>query len=170
MKKSICVILCLLLIISVSGCSSAPQKIREPVTYYYRIRNIEYDAPNGIICAEVREAYGNANNYTYLVEQYLRGPLDGSYTSPFPAGTTLVHLDFLKDTVLVVLSSHISLLSGSDLSIASTCLAKTVLEMTGMKEVKISSQGDLLNGQESITISLNDFVMVDDYVLTGVND
>ena len=113
--------------------------------------------------AEPRESFGHEEDYTYLVEQYLGGPISSECISPFPAGTSLEQLDFLKDKVLITLSSHISLLSGSELTIACTCLAKTLLEMTDMKEIRISSKDDLLDGKEYIVIAADDIVLTDSY-------
>lgn len=163
MRKAFAALMIFIVMLTAAGCSSIPQEVQEPVTYYYRVRDLDYSNQNGVIRSEIREAYGHTEDFTYLLEQYLRGPMDEQCISPFPAGTTLIHLDFLKDTVLVELSSHISLLSGSDLSIACTCLAKTMIEITGMKEVKITSQGDYLDGMESITISESSFDLVDKY-------
>ena len=70
----------------------------------------------------------------------------------------------MNDTVLIELSSHISLISGTELTIACVCLAKTVFQMTGMKAVRISAKGDLLDGQPFITISEKDFLLLDDWV------
>lgn len=161
MKKFLCIALVIILSASFFACNKTDANIRNPVLYYYRTRDLQYGVENGVITAEVRERFGHEEDYTYLVEQYLNGPMSSECISPFPAGTSLEQIDFLKDKVLITLSSHISLLSGSELTIACTCLAKTLLEMTGMKEVRISSKNDLIDGQEYISIATEDIVLLD---------
>ena len=138
--------------------------MRVPINDYYRAKEIQYNSPNGVIRTEIRESFGHEEDYAYLVQQYLGGPISLDCISPFPAGTTLEHIDFLKDKVLITLSSHISLLSGAELTVACTCLAQTLLEMTGMKEVRISSKDDLLDGKEYISIAADDVAFTDDHL------
>lgn len=165
MKRIMVLFLIAILVIPLFACTGQSKDLRSPVAFYYRTRDVSFDTDAGIISCEYRDGFGHEEDYVYLVEQYLNGPVSENCISPFPAGTTLVQLDFITNKVLIVLSSHISLLSGPELTIACTCLAKTVLEMTGMKEVKISSDGDLLNGNESITISMDDISFTDDYTV-----
>ena len=162
MKRIIAILLSVFMLIPCFGCAKKDTELRSPVAYYYRTRETSYNTSTGVISCEYRESFGHEEDYTHLVEQYLNGPTSGNCISPFPAGTTLVQLDFVTNKVLIVLSSHISLLSGPELTIACSCLARTVLELTGMKEVKISSDGDLLNGKEYISISLDDISLTDE--------
>ena len=162
MKRTTSIFLIAVLLITFvcTGCDRH-DKIREPIYFYYRTDNIEYGTDSGVITIEIRDGSGHMDDYVYLTNMYLGGPVTKGCYSPFPAGTTLIRLDLLKDTALVILSSHISLLSGAELSIACTCLARTLLEMTDMKAVQIVADGDLLDGKESITIRIDDFVTND---------
>lgn len=166
MKKILSLLMVLALVCTLSACAGKKRELISPVNFYYRSTSESYGTQSDIICFEQRESFGHEEDYAYLINNYLQGPTTGEQISPFPAGTTLISLDLVKDKVIVVLSSHISLLSGAELSIACTCLARTLHEMTGMKGVQISSQGDLLDGMESITISIDDYVLVDSYIPT----
>ena len=163
MKRMIHLILCLAFCLPTLGCTTKKETIRSPVKYYYRTTSVKYDTANGVITSETRESFGHEEDLNYLIEQYLNGPISSNCTSPFPAGTQLVQLDVLKNKVIIVLTSHISLLSGSELSIACTCLARTLLDLTDVKEVQIISKDDLLGGKESITIKAEDFILTDDF-------
>lgn len=166
MKRILCFLICILLCVSFTACSYYDANIRSPISFYYRTQAIEYNEADGVIRPEIRESFGHEEDYIYLVTQYLNGPVSSECISPFPAGTTLEELDFLKDKVLITLSSHISLLSGPELSVACTCLSKTVLEMTGKEEVRIRSKGSLIDGKEYISIALDDIVLFDDQLIT----
>ena len=163
MKRLLCIVLAILLLLSLAACSQGNSEPRVPVTFYYR--TLEYGLEKGekVISSEEREAFGHLEDYAYLVDMYLQGPTTENCISPFPAGTTLEQLDFMADTVLIQLSSHISLISGAELTVACVCLGKTVSQMTGMKSVRISAKGDLLDGKEYITISKEDFRLIDDW-------
>jgi spore germination protein GerM len=154
------------LLCTLGACAGKKRELISPVNFYYRSTSDSYGTQTDVICFEQRESFGHEEDYAYLINSYLQGPTTEKQVSPFPAGTTLVSLDLVKDKVIVVLSSHISLLSGAELSIACTCLAKTLHEMTGMKGVQISSQGDLLDGMEFITIGIDDYDLVDSFTPT----
>lgn len=162
MKRILCILLALIIMLPLSACGDNRKELRAPVNFYYRTREVEIGSEAGVISAEQRESFGHSDDYVYLTEIYLNGPTSGKCISPFPAGTTLEYLDFTQDKVLVELSSHISLLSGAELTIACVCLTKTLSELTGMKSVQITSKGDLLDGKESLTFSVNDFQLEDD--------
>ena len=166
MKKLLILLLIAALLFTLGACSNKRDALIVPVKFYYRSTASTYGTEADVISYELRESFGHEEDYAYLINNYLLGPTTMDRLSPFPAGTTLVSLDLVKDKVIVVLSSHISLLSGAELSIACTCLARTLHEMTGMKGVQISSQGDLLDGMESITINMNDYVLEDTYTPT----
>ena len=163
MKRLLCIALVLLTLFSLTACSQDHADPRVPVTFYYRTREYGLEKGQQVISSEEREAFGHREDYVYLVDMYLQGPTTQNCISPFPAGTTLEQLDLMTDKVLIQLSSHISLISGAELTIACICLGKTVCQMTGMKSVRISAKGDLLNGQEYITITEEDFRLLDDW-------
>ena len=163
MKKIFCFILVLVLLIPLAACSQAHVDPRVPVTFYYRAREYGLEKGETVVISEAREAFGHREDYQYLVEMYLQGPTTQNCISPFPAGTTLEQLDLMTDKTLIQLSSHISLISGVDLTLACICLAKTVCQMTGTKSVRISAKGDLLDGQEYITITEEDFRLLDNW-------
>lgn len=162
MKRILCILLTLVIMFPLSACGDNRKELRAPVNFYYRTREVEFGSGEGVISAEQRESFGHSDDYVYLTEIYLNGPTTGKCISPFPAGTTLEHLDFTQDKVLVELSSHISLLSGAELTIACVCLTKTLSELTGMKSVQITSKGDLLEGKESLTFSADGYQLEDD--------
>jgi hypothetical protein len=118
MKRLLCIALVLLTLFSLTACSQDHADPRVPVTFYYRTREYGLEKGQQVISAEEREAFGHREDYVYLVDMYLQGPTTQNCISPFPAGTTLEQLDLMTDKVLIQLSSHISLISGAELTIA----------------------------------------------------
>ena len=51
--------------------------------------------------------------------------------------------------------------SGMDLTIALTCLTKTIMSLTGCQEIILSASGTLLNGESFITLNQDSFLLID---------
>ena len=161
MKQIKFLILAIALCLTLVGCNDNPD-VQTPVTFYYQASTIDYENPNGILASEIRDATNHEKDYVYLVEQYLKGPQTPECTFPFPEGTTLESLDVLTGKINVVLSEEIAQLTDHKLTIACTCLSKTLLELTGMDAVTISAKGTLIDGAPSFTITKNDVTLTDD--------
>ncbi len=164
MKKILSLLFSILLTFSFSACKKNQVQPKEPINFYYRTQQLQYGSSQDVISAEVRDQFGHSEDYVYLINEYLLGPKTENCISPFPAGIYLVQLELVKNKAIVVLSAHIALLTGAELTIACTCLARTVQEMTGMKSVQISTERDLLDGESTIIIYEDDFVLEDDYI------
>lgn len=161
MKRIVCLITGILLCFTFFACSNATEDIQVPVAYYYQTADFDYQNPTGIIVSETHESFGHENDYFYLTEQYLNGPSTADCISPFPTGTHLEQLTILDDRIMVILSTDFATLSGHDLTIACSCFAKTLIEMTGLDTVTISAKDALLDGTPSITMTKNDFLLTD---------
>lgn len=159
MKRIISVLLTLACLIALSGCNSDAEDIKNPVTYYYQTAKINYNSANGMIATEVREASGHIEEYAYLIEQYLNGPRNTDCISPFPAGITLVEFELATNKAMLTLSPHITTLSGAELMFACVCLTKTISEMTGVRSVQIATVDGTINGNSTITLTPNSFVI-----------
>ena len=59
------------------------------------------------------------------------------------------------------LSTEFSNLNNLELTLSSSCLALTVLQLTGAEKVCISAQGALLNGQQAITMTRESLLLSD---------
>ncbi len=164
MKRFLCIVLTFSILFMFCACAKQGSQLKAPVNFYYKTRQIQYDTDENIIAAEQRESFGHEEDYEYLMEQYLYGPRTEKCISPFPAGITLEQFDLVKNKVIIVVSSHLAILSGYELTIACTCLAKTAAEMTGVETVQIISKDSLTDGQESIILSTDDLVFDDIYV------
>lgn len=156
MKRTICLILVLSCLLLLAACSNK-KSAKDPVNFYYCTPETEFGTQDSLIISQIRDAHGHSRDYHYLISQYLNGPTTYDCISPFPGGTTLEELDVDNSKARIVLSPHITTLSGSELMLACACITKTVLEMTGVHTVQISTSKGRLNGQDSITLTAGSF-------------
>ena len=159
MKKSICIILVVLLLCSLSACEN--KKIENPVNFYYLRTKYTYGSEDSVVSAEIHD-YPEIDNTAGLITQYLKGPQDSLLSSKFPFGTKLVTLEQQEHLISITLTDHISQLSGATLTLACICLAKTIMEYTGVKTVRISAETKLLSNMSYITVTEDDILLVDD--------
>lgn len=152
MKRTVCVIILLALLLCSCGRSS------DAVDFYYlRTCNHQDDYhayfSEGAIIAEERDVSGHRNDLNYLLTMYLRGPMDPQLKSPFPAGCSLIDVYMEGRELTVYLSSGASLLDDLDLNIACACLAKTCMQIAGTDTVHIQSRstGNLILFSTTIT-------------------
>ncbi len=161
MKRRICVIVVCILVFCITACSTETQRVHYSVNFYYRSYPVEFGPDSGVIAVEVRNAKTHANDYGYLLEQYLNGPRVSNCISPFPAGTTLKEFNISESSAKVILSPHLTKLSDSELMIACICLARTLFDLTSVQSVQIGAQNSLLNSQQYITITTDNFELWD---------
>lgn len=161
MKKLLCVILPLILLLSLAACSTSEGSIKDPVHFYYCQLEMSYGTEPGVIDKEVRDAQGLRQDYAYLLSLYLKGPKSYSLYSPFPTNTSLKYLSLDNGTASIQLGSSFAVLTGLDLTLACACITMTVCEMTGAQQVTISAADALLDGNSSITMSPEDILLLD---------
>jgi hypothetical protein len=117
--------------------------------------------PESLIVPEPRESSGFENKPDKLIDLYLRGPVDSRFVTPFPKDTILISSHRVYDILYLRLSNRISRLSGIDLFIACACLTLTAAEITGAKEVVISSESGDMDGMQQITMNANSIHLSD---------
>ena len=150
-----------LLLLFLPACSPDSTDPENTVNYYYMQTELEFGTKSGVIKTTERNIEGHSDDYFYLISQYLNGPISYDCVSPFPAGTTLEELYWDQNRVQVILSPHITTLSGLDLMVACACLTRTVSDMTGINTVQIRPTSGLLNGEQAITLTADSFVYWD---------
>lgn len=162
MKKTLCMILVLIVLLSLPACGSSKEKIQDPVFFYYQQLEPDYGTDPSILRKEIREAAGHRQDYSYLLSLYFNGPEDFSLYSPFPRNTALKSFTLQDNSAFVNLNFSFSALTGLDLSIACACITLTVCEMTGANSVTIRAENALLDGNPQITMTPDSFLMLDD--------
>ena len=145
MKKTLCLILILSVMLILLGCHYREGgEILEPVEFFYprKSSSFIYGSSEGVIAPEVREASGHRNDLPYLITMYLRGPQNDNLRSPFPAGCALDEIRTDHDTLYIRLSSEFTDLEGTEMTLACASFAKTCLAITDYKYIHINSQSN----------------------------
>ena len=162
MKKLISSVLIFAAIMLFTGCQNTKTDLSDTVTFYYIHNEPAYGTLHGIMAANVIELDDPQPNYDVLLDQYLGGHADEDCISPFPSGTKLENLEIGNEKAQLVLSPHMSALSGADLTVAFACLTRTVIELTDVKTVQIKIMDNQINGSDFVTFTLNSFAQYDE--------
>ena len=164
MRRSFLFILTILVLLLNSGCQKANRDIQQPVNFYYRANPVDYNSSSGVITAETRESSGYEQDPIGLIEQYLQGPLDAGYLSPFPSDVHVEELNSGESALQITLSANFSDLSGHNLTIACACLSKTLMEIMQCDTVQIYASGCDLGGNRFIEMKSDSFLFLDEYI------
>lgn len=165
MKRLFAIILLFLMLPCLCAC--AQEKILFPVTFHYLRAplpngEISHGAPDSVIVPEIREGDGHQEDFTFLLDIYLLGPLESTCRSPFPVGTRLEEFTLENGAASIVLSDDFGELTGIDLTLACGCLTMTVMDLTGAETVTILTEDTLLDGKESITMDRSNIILIDE--------
>lgn len=150
MRKLLAILLTALLL---CGCAAD-----NGIPFYYLRTEYEYGTADGVIAPESREIAGHDDDLNYLFRLYLEGPLDDTFSSPFPRGTYLLNAQLNANRLTLVLSVEYSTLVDMDQTLANACLAATGFQLTDANQVII------LSGEESYTLERSSFTLFDDTV------
>lgn len=162
MKNVILIILVAAITLLAIGCAKTADVSASTVTFYYIHNEPAYGTESGVIAANTIEVNQYERDYNQLLATYFNGPTNYDCVSPFPAGITLEELYIDENKAQLVLSPHMATISGSDLTVALACLTRTVIEMTDVKTVQIRISGNQINGEDSVTFTLNSFSQFDE--------
>ena len=166
MKRLFTILLLFLMLPCLCACAKE-EKLINPVAYHYLRApqangEISHGSADSIIAAEIREGDGYQENYNYLLDIYLLGPLDRDYRSPYPVGTSMKDFQLDGTTARILLSDDFGKLSGIDLTLACGCLTLTIMDLTGADTVTVMAEDTLLDGRESITMNRSNMILTDD--------
>ena len=163
MKRMICLLLSLSLLLGLPACAHHVDAPKEPVRFYYprHIDHFQYSDPDGVITHELRESAGYTERYTYLLNLYLRGPVTQELQDPFPVGTSVLSLELDPSSAELILTDSFAQLSGMDLTVACACLTLTVHGLTGAETLTITTQNRKLEPDGKIVMKLSDILFMD---------
>ncbi len=164
MKKLVSLILLACMLFTLSSCSEQTQP-ESPVTFYYRRANVSYTSGSSIVDSEQREGKGHASDITFLLKEYLQGPISQELVSAIPENTKLIKFSQSENSAQVLLSDGFARLSSLDLTICCACITLTVIGLTGVETVQISTQNVPLNNQPHITMNKDCLLLLDNTTL-----
>ena len=160
MKRIIVILVLICLCLPTMGCrEEAP--IQSPVIFYYRRAEFDHGSEESVILREVRESQGIDHQIPRLLEEYLKGPVSEDLADTFPTDTKLIDFRIEAATAFVTVSDELAQLSGIELTVACACLAKTVMELTGMESVQIQAQTAMLGNDQIIIMDSSRILLLD---------
>lgn len=160
--KQFCIALTIVaLLLGMAGCKQENDDLLEPVSFYYCNDISSKDDFEHVFVPELREGAGYSDNKPALLSLYLKGPENEDLISPFPAGTSVISVQWSNSHVYIVLSDHMAELTGLDLSMACTCLSMTVFDLYACQAVEISAEHKLLDDQKSIVLTADTLILSD---------
>ena len=152
MKRFICLMLALLLLLLCGGCADSLSK---DATFYYCTADYQFGKDTPVILGESRDISGHEGELSYLVALYLAGPSGKKLVSPFPKNTKLVSVQTEDDHVTIELSYLGRQITDSRFVLACACLTLTTMDVTDAQSVTI------LSGERSITMDAKDLLLYD---------
>lgn len=160
MKRYLCLILTLSVILGMGGCAFGRQ-MDHPVKFYYLSQYPADEVPESVMEPELREAGSHYRDLEYLLRLYLAGPESRTVTTPFPQGLALVSLNISDSAAEVILTDHLGDLTPLALNLACACLAQTIFGLTDVQRVSVSAQTISLLGSQAVVVDRNDLILTD---------
>ena len=158
MKRMILILLSLTLLFT--GCSRT--EYREPGTFYYHRSDTAFRGSDGIVAPEERELSGVSGDLDALLTLYCAGPKESGLENPLPPGTVILNHTLYNRVLTLRFNAKLAQLSGVELTVAVACLARTFLPLTGADTLILTADGAFLNGDTSMTVTLEDLSLQDD--------
>lgn len=159
MKKVISIIfVCLLLL---SGCIAVQDNNSEKAALFYYKPSL--NQANQVVCKEYRDLKGGQSNLKVLLNAYFDGPVTENLQMLFPTGTKPVDIQQTKETVTLILSDHCANMSRLDLTIACSCLVKTLFPYTEASTIIIQAENGFSNVDGALTYR-EDTILTDDLI------
>lgn len=166
MKRLICLLLVLILLLPLSGCTKQEHEFQVPVNFFYLSAAFVHEGKSRVfdcvIDFEEREALGHIEDLEYLFNEYFKGPESTELISPFPKDLTVAELRIVGDIMFLEVSDSLGQLTGMDLTIACTCITKTAVALANVKKVQISATDTLLDSSKTIFMDADALLLLDD--------
>lgn len=160
MKKNLCLLLSLALLLTLVGCGK--ESVRVPGEFYYRRTATVYGTENGVIAPEVRELASIESDPEAILDLYLKGPVSIGLESPFPRDSRVENWQIQDRTLVLTMNEAFTAISGVELTIACVCITRTMLGILDVDQVRFLSEDTLLNGQKELTLSADLISLTDD--------
>lgn len=165
MKKIRYIAAALCLLLSLSACSYNGDTVR-----FYYLHNSEwsYIAPtDNFYTTELRDVSGHTEDLRYLLNLYLRGPLDDTMRCPFPEGTRLVQLESHAQRLYIELSEEFAQLRDIDLTNACACISLTCFQLSDANQITILTPATDTSSAVEVTMRRSSLTLSDTLTSSG---
>ncbi len=154
------VILCILLVFSLIGCTQQNEFI-SPVAFYYCAKDIDHKNGGDVFIKEYREGADFSSDVLLLFNEYLKGPANDGLYNPFPEGSYIKDAKRDGNALTLNLSEHFDKLPLDELAFATACLAQTAFEYTSVQVLLLIPSGTFIDGSTYKTFTSDSFIYSD---------
>ncbi len=161
MKKCFCAFLIGILLLLCCSCTGKSELATSTVRFYYRSVSIEHGNENSVITWEDREIVGTNTDTATIIRTYLDGSKKSGCVMPFPGGTRLKEYNQSESVAQILLSAEATMQTDAEFTVASICLAKTVMQISNVQSVQIRVDAGQEKDQRDITITADNFALYD---------
>ena len=160
MKRLTAILLILTMAAGLFGCRA--EELRSPSSFYYYRSDPKFAGTDGVIAPETRELAGIEGDLDAILALYFRGPESRELENLIPADCPVPQWERNADELHLHFTQELAALSGVELTLAASCLTRTFLELTGCKRLVLTAEGQRLNGETSMVLTLDDLSLRDD--------
>lgn len=160
MRRLTAIFLLIAMTAGLFGCQSG--ELQTPDTFYYCRTEPIFSGTNGVIAPEQRDLADLDGDLDAILALYLQGPISQDLEDPLPDGCPAPAWELTEDTLSLHFSPELAQLSGMDLTLAASCLARTFLELTGAGTLILTAEGKLLNGETALILTREQLMLRDD--------
>ncbi len=159
MKRIICmIVLCALFL---TGCIQQSESFyTKPVHFYYPRSSFDLTSGTRTISYELREGK-DFSSEKELLEKYFEGPSNSGLYSPFPVGVDVLDYKVSQGCIYLYLSHDFNELTGLSFTIATSCIATTILTYTGYDSVEINVMDTNNEVERFVTLTQDDILLID---------
>lgn len=161
MRRILVVLLTAVTVFASVGCAQHLSR-DESATFYYKRAHLSFNAAESVITYELRDVQGLRGNNTDILNVYLDGPKASELINVFPEKCEVLLLSVSEEVASIYLSRTFGELKGAQLTVACVCLARTVMELTGAKTVRISAKDVPLAGEQYLEFDEENVLFYDD--------
>ncbi len=159
--------LCFILILStvvLSGCGQIPTGFyEEPVYFFYPRTDIDLYSSEDTLAYETREG-AEFETVSALLQTYFQGPESSDLYSPFPENSVVIDTKVAGSNICITLNDKFSNALGLQLTVATSCLALTLINSLSFAGVQIDILASDGSVARSFFLSEEDIVLTDSYV------
>ena len=163
MRKYMILLLALALLFV--GCSSSINDSNSEYFYYYQASAL-YDNTEKIIYAQPISTGIKEMSLKEITSKYLQGPTLENVDPPFTKDTVIVEITEEADNLTIVLSNDCSAMQQLELSLAGSCLAKTLFQFTQAQSITIQSEDGFSYIEKDLTFTRSNILTEDELVPT----
>ena len=162
MKRITAFVLAAVLMCSLCGCAPETTKKGTWISFYYCREDMSSYVPDSVITQELRQISDDVTDLIAIMDLYLQGPRAPELKNVFPPNCRVVRLTVEEEVSEVCLSKEIGQLEGMNLTVACACFAKTLMELSGTKILRIRGDKVSLAGLEYVEMHYGNLVFDDE--------